>query len=338
MTKKQPSKTRPARKSRVGARLHGAFAALAAAAPSRTVVTNLCVALLAGGVVAGFVLGEAPLKRRVAEARSGPIRLTIGWPSVAGDPGRTWLPESTRREITAAASTKLSSDPFARESLDAARDALARTGWFTQPPTVHRKAGNEVVIEAEWRTPRAVVRWRGRDYLVAAGGELLKIEYPAGGAGPTMQVIEGTPSGPPTRTGPGNIEELAYGEPWNGGDVQAALALLRTLETRFFGTGVWGQVAGVDVSRHQQAGVLALVTDTGSRVVWGGAPGVVVPGEQSTEQKLARLARLAKGPTGRIDANERLVEIHGAHVFIDQSSGGAAPSHAPTTAQVPHGD
>ena len=304
--------------------------------PPRALVTSAMVGALGLAALAGFVFGEAPLKRLVAERRAGPIQFSIEWPPLAGDARRTWLPESTRREITAAAVGRLSPDPFDQRSLDDARDALLRTGWFSAVTSVRRRPDNRVIVEAEWRTPKAVVRWDGKDHVVAAGGELLPIVYPSGGAG-AMHIIEGVSSAPPTRAGPGGAEEPAYGVAWVGGEVQAALALLRTLDARFHHTGVWTQVAGIDVSRFQRSGTLAIVSDTGSRVIWGGAPGVIVPGEQSTEQKLQRLARLAKGPTGRIDANEKLVEIHGAHVFIDQSAAPAPGPAGPASARVPVG-
>lgn len=290
---------------------------------------NLTVALLMLGVLGGAALGEGWMKKRVADVRRVPLRLSINWPTVAGDPSRTWLPESARREVTAIAMNRLSSDVFDRASLEGARDALLRSGWFTAIHDVRREAGGEVVVRATWRVPAAVVRWQDKDYLVGAGAELLPLVYDKGGAGPGVRVIEGVEFGPPTPPGTGDGAlagpNLAFGETWAGGEAQAALTLLAGLKRAFGETSVWSQIAGVDVSRVRTTGALAIITDTGSRVIWGAAPGKVAPGEQTVDQKLARLARLAKGSTGRIDAGERLVEIHGAHVFVEQ---GAMPASA----------
>lgn len=285
---------------------------------------NAGVAALALGALAGVSLNEGWFKRRAAETRRAGVKLTIGWPAIAGDPTRTWLPESARREIAAVAARELTNDPFDRHALEGCRAALMGTGWFTAIDGIRRHAGSEVRVDARWRTPAAVVRWGGKDHLVSTNAELMPLVYGRGEAGAGVRVIEGVQFGPPTR----ESGSLACGEVWPGGDVQPALALLGGLKEAFGQTTVWSQVAGVDVSRVPVTGAVAIVTDTGSRVVWGAAPGKVVPGEQTVDQKLLRLARLAKGPTGRIDAGERFVEIHGAHVFVEQAP--AVASGAPT--------
>lgn len=299
---------------------------------TRLVIVNLAVALLVLGVAGGAFFAQGWMKRRVADIRREPLRLSINWPTVSGDSTRTWLPESARREVTSVVMTRLNTDVFDRASLDAARDALLRTGWFTAVTDVRREAGGEIVVRATWRTPAAVVRWQEKDHLVAGGGELLPLIYEKGGAGPGVRVIEGAEFGPPTL--PGTVSgalagaNLAFGEAWSGGEVQSALTLLAGLKRAFGETSVWAQIAGVDARRVRTDGALAIITDTGSRVVWGSPPGKVVPGEQTVDQKLARLARLAKGPQGRIDAGERQVEIHGAHVFVEHIPEQGLPASA----------
>ncbi|MGD9692325.1 MAG: hypothetical protein AB7G17_12885 [Phycisphaerales bacterium] len=283
---------------------------------ARQIVVSVVIVLLIGGMIGGVAFGVGALKDRVAEARSAPLRLEIAWPALAGDASRTWLPESARREITAAVMSKLTANPFDRGSLVRARKALLETGWFERVDRVRRKTGGVVEIGAVWRTPGAVVRWEGKDYLVSSKGELLPLVYEAGDAGRSVLVIEGVDVGP-TRTSAGAV---AYGEAWPGASVRASLELMGVLRRAFGAGAAWSQIAGIDASEFRTRGRLAIISDAGARIVWGAPPGKLAPGEQTTEQKLMRLARLASGPTGRIDSNERYLEIQGPHVFIDQSA------------------
>lgn len=277
-------------------------------------IANASFALMVIGIVVAWGLGVGPLKERVSRARAAPVEPAIVWPALGGELAGTWLPTTSQRQLVDIARREVSENVFDQESLARARDVLHRTGWFVEPPTVRRGRGNVIHVEGEWRTPGAVVRHRDRDYLVSLRGELLPVDYKAGGAGPTLKVIEGVEFGPPSRDG----RSFAWGEAWIGSDVVAALDLLTTLRTHFGATRVWGQIAGIDASEHRRHGRLSIVTDTGARVVWGAAPNAVAPGEQTTARKLERLAHLANEQSGRIDAGARRVEIHGAHVYVDQ--------------------
>lgn len=283
---------------------------------TRRIAVSVVILLLVGGMIGGVAFGLGALKDRVGASRSAPLSLRLAWPPLAGDASRTWLPESARRDIVATAMSKLTSDPFDRSALENARAALRGTGWFERVGQVRRRTGGVIEVSAVWRTPAAVVRWEGRDYLVSTEGETLPLVYEAGGAGASVLVIEGLEAGP-TRAAGG---EVAFGEAWPGAGVRASLELMGVLRRAFGGGAAWGQIAGVDASEFRSRGRLAIVTDAGARIVWGAPPGKLTPGEQTTEQKLTRLARLASGPTGRIDANERYLEIQGPHVFIDQSA------------------
>jgi len=275
---------------------------------------NFAFVALVLAIFIGWSLGVGPLKSRVMAGQEAPAVPRIAWPALGGPFEGTWLPASSQRQLTQIVHANASDNLFDQASLERTREALHRTGWFVHPPTVRRGRDNVVEIEGEWRTPAAVVRHRERDYMVSGRGELLPIDYPVGGAGPAHRVVMGAEFGPPTRDG----RSFAFGEEWIGGDVQAALSLMATLRHHFAGSRVWEQVAGVDVTEHRRNGRLSIVTDRGSRVVWGAAPGAVTPGEQTTVQKLERLAHLANGATGRIDAGARRVEIHGALVYVDE--------------------
>ena len=277
--------------------------------------STIAIAALVMALALVWIFGQDALRRRVAVARASPVSLQIGWPTVAGDRTRTWMPESVRREIEQTVLSRVSPDVFDRDSLEQARTALEATGWFERVDAVRRQEGNRIEVHGEWRTPLAVVRQDGRDVVVGAGGALLPLSYAPGGAGPGLKVIEGVTNRPPLRAD----GSPAFGEPWPGGEVQAGLALLDAVRRAFSATRVWPQVTGVDAALFARDGRLALVTDQGARVVWGAPPGIIAPGEQSTDQKIARLVHLANGPTERIDAGERWIEIYSAHVYIDSS-------------------
>ncbi len=268
-----------------------------------------------GALALAWIFGQDALKRRVADARAQPITLQIRWPSVSGDRGRTWMPESVRREIEQTLLSRISPDVFDRASLEEARAALLRTGWFERVDAVRRLEGNSIEVVGEWRTPLAVVRLGQTDHVVGTGGALLPLAYRPGGAGPGLKVIYGVSVPGPTLTD----GSPAWGAPWPGGEVQAAQALIDTLRRAFSATRVWPQIAGVDASQFGKNGRLAILTDRGARVVWGAPPGVVAPGEQTTDQKIARLVNLANGASERIDAGEPWVEIFGAHVYVDST-------------------
>ena len=277
---------------------------------------NFAFVALVLAIFAGWSLGVGPLKARVESAHDAPVTPAFAWPPLGGVAQGTWLPSNSQRQLEEIVRRTVSPGVFDQASMEEARVALARTGWFSEPPTLRRERGNVIEVAGAWRTPYAVVRQRNRDYRVSARAELLPIDYEVGGAGPGFRAIIGAEFGPPTLDG----RSFAYGEAWIGGDVQAAISLLATLRQHFAGSRVWEQVAAIDVSEHRRNGKLSIITDRGSRVVWGAAPGTVAPGEQTSVEKLERLAHLANGPSGRIDAGARRVEIHGALVYVDERS------------------
>lgn len=291
---------------------------------SRASTLVFCAVVVALGLA--WVLGQGALRRSVAIARAEPVSLRIAWPTVAGDRSRTWMPESVRREIEQTALSRISPDVFDRESLEQARAALEATGWFERVDAVRRLEGNLIEIQGVWRTPLAVVRQDNRDIVVGAGGALLPLSYAPGGAGPGLKVIRGVSQRPPIRAD----GSPAYGAAWPGGEVQAGLDLLDALRRAFSATRVWPQITGVDAAMFQRDGRLAIVSDQDSRIVWGAPPGMIAPGEQSTDQKIARLVHLANGPTERIDAGERWIEIYSAHVYVDRSHSPGAVAQGET--------
>lgn len=308
-----------ARLARLASADWGAIASSAAVAATVTILVALTVAV---------ALGYPYLEARAAQVRSTPVRAIFSWPPLAGSPGgvtpdgqpATWMNSAIRSRLESLVTEQVSADPFDRASLERARDLLHGTGWFDAPPVLERGADGSVRVAGVWRIPAAVVRHAGRDRLVATGGELLEPVYREGTSG--LKVIVGVGFDPP-----------AVGAPWLGGDVQAALALL-TFVQRSAG---FAQVAGVDVTGYDPDRRLALITDRGTRVIWGSPPNEWNPGEPSSETKLQHLDLLASRDEfgRRIDACRPQVDLSNPRGVLIDSTAGTVPPAAGTKAGPP---
>jgi len=319
-TKRSKSKKRAAERVGVAARMASVFSGWSIAGVATWLNRGLLAAIvIAAGV--GLAFGYAPLRERVAEARSDPIVIEFEWPALASPPAsddaeeagpRTWLPAHERDRLTELVAAMVSQDPFDQASLARARAALDATGWFAEPPRVVRRPGGTVRVSGEWRLPAAVVRRSEWDYLVSSGGRLLPIRY-ATGAAAGVPVIAHTFSGPP-------IDETgapAYGESWSGGDVHASLSLIRLLEDR----AGWSEIAYVDASDYVRRGSLSLVTHDGGVLIWGAPPGAEAPGEVSDATKAERVGRVLSNPAWN-NAQRPPVDLSLPQLLIDRSAGG----------------
>lgn len=280
-----------------------------------TALTAALVLAAAGGVV----LGYRAMEDRVGQIKSGPVHVDFNWPPLAGQPAKakdgtpnTWLSEPFRRQLTLMAQTVLSENPFDRSSLERCHGALMASGWFRSIKLIQRSADRTVRIEAEWRTPVAVVRVADQDYLVSAEGERLPVEYKPGAS--KLRVV----------ANPGYPPPVAMGERWLGGDVQAALKLLAHLQT----LPSYGQVVGVDVATYATNRRLVILTDQGNRIVWGEAPGELAPSEPPSETKLKWLNLMASSPDHhqRIDAGKPMIDLTSPRgIMIDVSAPAGNP-------------
>jgi hypothetical protein len=267
---------------------------------------------LAAGL--GVVLGYRAMETRVGQIKRGPVHVEFNWPPLAGQPAttpdgqpNTWLSEPFRRQLTMLAQTVLSEDPFDRDSLQRTHAALMDSGWFREIKLIHRASEGVVRIDADWRTPVAVVRHGELDYLVSGDGERLPVEYQPGAS--RLRVISGPKFAPPER----------MGERWLGGEVQAGLKLLAHLQT----LASYAQVVGVDVSTYQANRRLVILTDRGNRIVWGETPGELAPSEPTAETKLKWLHVLASSPDfgQRIDAGKPVIDLTNPRgIMIDVSA------------------
>lgn len=212
-------------------------------------------------------------------------------PPVAGAEPATWLNADLRSGLERTVLEKLGTNPFDRDALAAAHEAVAGTGWVRDDLRLARDADGVVRVTGTWRVPAAAVRFENQDRLVTGGGELLPVAYRPDASG--YRVLLGASERPP-----------ANGALWLGGDVQAGLRLLAAL------AGVPGaeQIAAVDVGDFSSSRSLVLVTDVGNRIIWGGPVDAFNPGQATAEAKLQRLATLYR-ERGRVDAGRAVIDV-----------------------------
>jgi len=264
------------------------------------------VAFLLGlGGIASFVGASAGLdvvhRRAVAELTPGDPRVEIVWHRDAG--GRVWLPLVERERIltltsqAASGGRALSVEPLAQVG-----EALVGSGWFEGTPRVRWTAEGTIHAEGTWRIPAAAVRIGEREYVITYDGVVLPLEYPSGESNQIFLINQSQP-----------LPE--QGEMWEGEDLRAALDLVGLLQVE----GLLGQVAGIDLGRGRDSGVLSIITDRGARVVWGGGPRHLRPAEQPTSIKLDRVRTLLQR-TGRIDAGVDLVDLRAQQPLIQRGS------------------
>lgn len=279
---------------------------------------GLAVLLACGSAV----LAVGALESRLAERRSTEPAITIAWPALdSDDPDapETWLPVEFQDDLVERARIALGDapDPFSVEPLERVAVALRGTGWFVSPPTVTRRSGDEIHVEGEWRQWSAVVRVRGRDYLLSRDGHPMP---PA--VGYAIGQIEGAiaitnPSLEPPGFATGTPD---YSRPWPGDDLPAALRLVQLLADKPFAS----QIVSVDLERYYRSDSLTIVTtpdpDTGvpCSIDWGAPPGGYTPGESSVEEKLEQL-RYFYDTTGHIAAGTTRYDLRPDTVVIDRS-------------------
>jgi hypothetical protein len=269
--------------------------------------------LIFGGLAVGLLVGAPRLQHNLAHLEeAATTQITFDWPVARS--GSTWLPRDAQEELLTSASNALerSPNPFSSDALRLIAESAAGSGWFEEIVAVQREAGGVVRIRGRWRSPAAVARRDGRDYLLSRTGEVLPLSFPEGES--TLQAILG-PQLEPVRAG----GRLVPGAVWPGADVRAGLDLLATLASRPWSS----QVAAIDVRDFLSRKQLVIVTKARGRIVWGTAVSDAIPGQVSAEVKLRRLDALFQ-QFRAIDAGHRIVEIGGPKVLVDETATASA--------------
>lgn len=201
--------------------------------------------------------------------------------------------DELRRAVANAVGDGSSVDP---KRLADAQSALDQTGWFKKIHQVSLEGVGGFAVDAEFRTPFALVVHAGREHLIDDEGCRLPAEWTLGERPEnphwvTFANVEGTPPGEP-------------GKLWPGADLAAGIELLKTVWNR-----PWKkQITAIDVSRVAQEG-LVVVTRSGGYIYWGCPPGLPTSSEPLAEAKLRNLDYLFE-KTGYIDSGGgRVVDL-----------------------------
>jgi hypothetical protein len=220
-------------------------------------------------VVLGSWLGVPRLRAAVSEAQwADSVAIEFADAPV-------WVEDDLRDKLILTARAQLSGDPLAGDELMLVHRALLNEGWFESIEQVRRVAADRVRVEATWVKPFALVRDDEGDHLIDPYGTLLPRTFPHDGAAAAWIVI----------TGPRYDRPQRPGAQWDGADIAAALRLLRLIDQQ-----PWlGMVRSIDVSKYVPDGDLEMITDRGSRILWGSAPGDEEAGEAAPKRKLMYL-------------------------------------------------
>ena len=208
-----------------------------------------------------------------------------------------WLDQRRHEELrTAVASAVGDGSSVDPKRLADARAALLQTGWFKDIRQVSLEGVGGFAVDAEFRTPFALVLYNGLEHLIDSDGCRMPAhwtlgERPASPHWVTFINVAKPPLGEP-------------GQPWPGADLAAGIELLKAMWNR-----PWErQVTAIDVSRLQEDG-LVLVTSSGGYVYWGYPPGLPTSAEPTAEAKLRNLDYLFS-TTGHIDSGGgRVVDL-----------------------------
>ena len=267
------------------------------------VLAGLSILALGAGMTVGVDRLDTGA-RKVLASRN----LTIDLKTPADMGGATWVDDENLGVLDRRIRAILDgTDPFDIRPLERVSSMLASSGWFQDTPSVERVGQDTIRIIGTWRRPAAVVRSSGRDHLVSWNGMPMPVSFaPGGSQAPIILGVGLSPADPSL--------EARFARPWPGEDVSAALDLLRVLARKPY----YEQVAAIDVRGLSREGIIEIITDHETRIVWGGRPGAFNPGEVSDDQKIARLDAFFDRQ-GRIDGGFDRIEIQGTQVFRDRS-------------------
>lgn len=244
-------------------------------------------------------------------AQDGPD-IEIQWlPVDQGGEAGSWPPVEQQSLILSRCYEVLGDDaqPFDTQALDQLAQSVLESGWVVDVEDVHREPGRRIVVSPRWAIPTAVVRGADFDYLIAADGRPLPLRYRRGASAWKALVGLGfDPAGVWSRDG--------ASEPITVEGVYSGLAVLEAIKASV----ALDQISAIDVTQPNQ---VVLLTDRGTRVVWGSPPGLDRPGEVGTATKLERLNffRTSADDGYRVDAGLDRLDISGRSVLIDESRG-----------------
>ncbi len=223
-----------------------------------------------------------------------------------------WMSDVLAAQIIEAASPSTARSTFDHELLVETFAKLKSNPWIATVHEVRRgydkSAGDTLEIDADYRTPAALVRWGDYYSLIDGKGVKLPEQYPRnmatrivhGNDGRVnIRVIDGVFNPPPE---PGKI--------WRGEDLQAGLQMVKLLNDEPFAQDIL-KVNVTNVGRRNSAkeAQIVLITRYNTEIRWGrplNAADFFI--EVSPEQKIASLRQIYQ-QYGRVDAKQPWLDL-----------------------------
>ena len=245
------------------------------------------------GVVVALALSVDSLRARVhAPVHSVTIRF-LDAPS--------WVGDSLHDHLTSLAAPWLLGTTLDRVALINARESLIASGCFADVMQVRRGGSSVVEIVAVFLKPRARVLDVSGPLLVDREGFVLPAGYRIGDTTHLVHILNPAYAAPDTPA-----------SRWLGDDMNASLQLLDTLD----GQEWFSQITAIDLGDYDMQRQLVLVTELGTRILWGSPPGRETVLEALTHEKIERLTWLHTYH-GRIDQHHRgEIDVTDASIVI----------------------
>ena len=270
---------------------------------NKRIAIGTALIVLTGAVFVGGAMGVGELDRAAAQSIvPGTPEVQINW-AVLSD-GTVWMPMHEQERISLAigravkGGLALSSEPLREAVLE-----LQKSGWVDGVPQAHWTSDGTIVLDASWRVPAAVVRVGNRDVLIDWDRHVLPLDYAIGQSNQRYFVNTDAPL-------------PRVGEQWGGADLQDGIELLRELRKN----GLLDQVDGFDLGSGAESGNITIISNRGSRIVWGGGPGRERPAEKSAKVKFEVL-RVIYERTGLLDGGTNFIDIRGGNIMVEKSGG-----------------
>lgn len=188
----------------------------------------------------------------------------------------------------------------------AVAERLALSPWIAEVKRVNVVSDGRIDVEAAWREPLAMVERGGRAYLVDTGGVRLPLESAADQVDRQQWlVVRGLSEPVPQRAG----------EPWRGEDMQAALKMVKFLETATV-NGLLpcrAAIRAIDLSNYRyrldrvNGDIKLIIANTDTYVIWGLTPTHESDIEPPAMWKLDVLNRLHE--TGRLTGRREPLDL-----------------------------
>ncbi len=258
----------------------------------------LTSAVLLGGaaVFVGAAMGIGEINNKAAQiiAPDG-LQVQINWPTNAD--GNIWLPLGERENIEQLILNAVQGgQPLSQEPLKEAGIALNKSGWIRQLPTVRWTSEGFIAIEADWRVPAGSVRVGTREIIIDWDRYVLPLDYAIGES--NQRFFINTDARLPQ-----------VGQQWVGTDLKDGLELFATLSEE----NLLEQVAGFDLGKDEESGIIRIITNRQAQIIWGAGPGRERPGEVPTGVKIDRL-RALYNKSGLIDGGTQFIDIRGSEI------------------------